>query len=162
MYGLHSRFDIELHKKAFPHYLEVIIDADGVVMYAVPSHQEKLIAVACDRLGVTRGELNALCPGEYYGDFMRWLCLLTGAMSVWNNWCEYGNPTVKQIGTLRRLKMEGLYQGPIPSYLDCDASPSLKDLIRDPKKAPVDLLMFEDALRAALSGPCVVEKRDEP
>ena len=30
-YDLHSEFDIEKHKKTFPHYLEVIIDPDGKV-----------------------------------------------------------------------------------------------------------------------------------
>lgn len=116
-YGLHSAFDIEKHKATFPYYLEVVIDADGKVMYAVPSHQEKLIALARQKLGITRDELNAMCPREYYGDFMRWLCLLTSAMSVWDGWCEYGNPSTKQISTLRRLKMAGLYKGMIP---DCN------------------------------------------
>ena len=114
-YGLHSEFDIEKHKATFVDYLEVVIDADGKVMYAVPSHQEKLIALACQKLGITRDELNAKCPREYYFDFLKWLCFTTGAMSVWNDFCEYGNPSVKQIGILRKLKMAGLYKGVIPN-----------------------------------------------
>lgn len=116
-YDLYSEFDIEKHKATFPHYLEVVIDADGKITYAVPSHQEKLIKLACDKLSVTRDELKVLCPREYYFDFLKWLCLLTGAMSVWDDWCEYGNPTAKQVGTLRKLKMAGLYKGMIP---DCN------------------------------------------
>ena len=116
-YGLHSAFDIEKHKATFPYYLEVVIAADGKVMYAVPSHQEKLIALACQKLGITRDELKTLCPREFYFDFLKWLCLLTGAMSVWNDWCEYGNPSAKQIGMLRKLKMAGLYKGVIPNCL---------------------------------------------
>lgn len=113
-YGIYSEFDIEKHRKTFVQYLEVVIDANGKVMYAVPSHQEKCIALACKKLGVTRDELNAMCPREYYFDFMRWLCKVSGAMAVWNGRCEYWEPTVKQIGMLRRLKLAGLYEGQIP------------------------------------------------
>lgn len=116
-YNLHSEFDIEKHKAKYVNYLEVIIDADGKVMYAVPSHQEKCIALACKKLGVTRDELNAMCPREFYFNFMRWLCEITGAVAVWDYNCEYWECTVKQIGMLRRLKMEGLYKGDIPNTL---------------------------------------------
>lgn len=116
-YGLHSVFDIEKHKATFTDYLEVVIDIDGKVMYAAPSHQEKLIALACQKLGINRDELNAMCPREYYCDFLKWLCLTTGCMSVWNDWCEYGNLSAKQISMLRKLKMVGLYKGVIPN---CD------------------------------------------
>src|SRR5690606_29819 len=59
---LHSPFDMETHKNTFINYLEVVIDADGTIMYAVPSHQEKLIRLACERHGLSRDELNDLCP----------------------------------------------------------------------------------------------------
>ena len=106
-YSVYSEFDIEMHSKTFKEYLEVIIDADGKVMYAVPSHQEKL--------GISRDELNSMCPREYYFDFMRWLCKISGAMAVWNGKCEFWEPTVKQIRELRKLKMAGLYHGSIPN-----------------------------------------------
>lgn len=115
VYDLYSDFDIEMHRKTFVAYLEVIINDDGKVMYAVPSHQEKLIALSCEKLGVTRAELNSMCPREYYFDFMRWLCKISGAMAVWNGKCEFWEPTVKQIGMLRKLKMAGLYEGSIPN-----------------------------------------------
>lgn len=67
-YDLRSEFDIEQHKKTFIHYLEVVIDENGEIMYAAPSHQEKLISLACERLNVTREKLNAMCPQEYYFD----------------------------------------------------------------------------------------------
>ncbi|GAB6761703.1 hypothetical protein [Bacillus cereus] len=38
---LRGPFDIETHKKCFVDYLEVVIDEEGTVMYATPSHQEK-------------------------------------------------------------------------------------------------------------------------
>lgn len=113
-YGLHSVFDAEKHKQTFVHYLEVVVDAEGGVSYAVPSHQECMIAGACKSLGVSRGELYALCPKEYYWDFMKWLSGVSGLMAVWENHCEAYMPTVKQIATLRRLKMAGLYTGIIP------------------------------------------------
>lgn len=72
-YAVYSNFDAEQRKKTFIHYLEVVIDENGNIMYAVPSHQEKLISLACEKLNVTRGELNAMCPQEYYCDFTTWL-----------------------------------------------------------------------------------------
>ena len=113
-YGLHSDFDIEKHKQTFIHSLEVVIDRDGKVVYAVPSHQEKMIRVACERLGLSRQGLNDMCPREWYGDFMRWLSMASGLMAVWESHYEVYEPTVKQIATLRRLKMTGLYTGIIP------------------------------------------------
>ena len=43
---LHSAFNIETHKKTFINYLEVVITSDGVIHYAIPSHQEFCISYA--------------------------------------------------------------------------------------------------------------------
>lgn len=40
---LHSDFDIATHKKCFINYLEVVITSDGVIHYAVPSHQQFVV-----------------------------------------------------------------------------------------------------------------------
>lgn len=48
---LRGPFDIETHKGAFVHYLEVCIDRDGVIRYAVPSHQRWLLERFMDREG---------------------------------------------------------------------------------------------------------------
>lgn len=86
MYDLNSPFDIEKHKQTFINYLEVIVFPDGHIEYAVPSHQEKLIAVCQDLLGVSRYELNNRCPKEYYFDFLTWLCNVSHCVSVWNTY----------------------------------------------------------------------------
>ena len=113
-YSLRSPFDLEKHKATFVDYLEIIIGSNGIVAYAVPSHQEFLIKVACAKMGWTREQMNEACPPEYYFDFIKWLCIVSGAMAVWTYKCEYGEPTVKQISMLRKLKMAGLYKGAIP------------------------------------------------
>ena len=88
-YDIYCAFDLEKHKQTYVQYLEVVILEDGTVEYAVPSHQEKLIALACQKKGVSRQELN--------------------------NLCRYGlGINRKQIGTLRKLKMAGVYGGTIP------------------------------------------------
>ena len=69
-YDLHSDFDIQKHKENFINYLEVVIHPDGSVHYAVPSHQEYLIRYICEHRNITREELEAKCPREYYCDFM--------------------------------------------------------------------------------------------
>ena len=46
---LHSPFDVKVHKATFVNYLEVVILEDGTVEYAVPSHQEKMIRLGCEK-----------------------------------------------------------------------------------------------------------------
>ena len=113
-YSVYSAFDIKKHKETYPYYLEVLIDVDGTVMYAVPSHQEKAINIACENLNKTRRELMDMCPKEYYFDFMTWLCKITGLVAVWDDFCVFDDITEKQINKLKILKMNGLYRGKIP------------------------------------------------
>lgn len=117
-YDLNCEFDAEKHKQTFVHYLEVVIDKDGYISYAVPSHQERMIRGACEVLGLSRRELLDSCPREYYGDFMKWLSMISGLMAVWEGYCEVYVPTVKQVAALRRLKMAGLYTGVIPKICE--------------------------------------------
>ena len=119
-YSLYSQFDIEKHKATFVNYLEVIISADGTVAYAVPSHQEFLIKAACQKYGWTRAELNEACPREYWFDFLNWLCIVTGSMAIWEEHYICAEPTVKQIGMLRKMKMAGIYKGAIPKISERD------------------------------------------
>lgn len=112
-YGLHSDFNPKLHNQTFIHYLEVIIDENGKIMYAMPSHQEKMIKLACEKLNVTREQLNEMCPEEYYFDFMAWLSKASGACAVWENQVMGGKFTAEQIKALQMLKNENLYFGTI-------------------------------------------------
>lgn len=107
---LHSPFDIETHKKAFVNYLEIIIREDGTVEYAVPSHSEKLIRIAMEKMGISRKELYALCPIEYCCDVCKWLCSITGCIAVWTN-CYTGSPNPAQQKTLKLLTQNHLYTG---------------------------------------------------
>ena len=114
MYNLYSKFNAKLHKKNYVNYLEVVILEDGRIEYAVPSHQEKLIAVACKRLKVSRDELNNLCPVEYYADFLTWLCMQSHAISIWDKFTVYYEVNQAQHDALQYLKDEGLYLGTVP------------------------------------------------
>ena len=107
---LQGAFDLETHKQNFVNYLEVIITPDGTVEYAVPSHQEKLIKIATDKLSVSRQELYSMCPIEYLFDAVTWLCEITDCLSVWND--QYvGHPNKAQLAALRMLKDGGVYRG---------------------------------------------------
>lgn len=109
---LHMPFDTATHKATFTNYLEVIITVDGTVEYAVPSHQEKLIQLAMQSLGISREKLYQLCPQEYWFNFMPWLCEQSGAIAVWNS-SYIGTISEPQRNVLMMLKSEGLYQGNI-------------------------------------------------
>lgn len=109
---LRRPFDIETHKETFINYLEVVILEDGTIQYAVPSHSEKLIAIAMVKLGVTRKELEDLCPIEYYFDFMTWLCKMSDCVSLWNGHM-YGEANEKQQAVIQELIEAELYHGKI-------------------------------------------------
>ena len=101
-YDLHCEFDLELHKVNYPHYLEVCIDEDGKVHYAIPSHQEFMINYSCNKLNVTREELSKMCPQEFYFDFINWLCQISGLIPVWTHYYQ-GVPNTRQKETLELL-----------------------------------------------------------
>lgn len=114
MYDLYCDFDVKLHSAKYPHYLEVVMFPDGKVEYAVPSHQEKLIKISCDKLGVSREELYAMIPREYYCDVITWLCNVTGCISIWTDRYETSDTdpvTDSQKKMLKELKMYGVYEG---------------------------------------------------
>jgi hypothetical protein len=109
---LHEPFDLETHKKTFFNYLEVIISDDGTIMYAVPSHQEKLIILACQKLNVTKEELYEFCPKEYYFDIMNWLCQVSNCIALWNEHMV-GTANEKQNQVVSQLAEEKLYHGTV-------------------------------------------------
>ena len=114
MYDLYSKFDIEQHKKHYINYLEVILFPDGSIEYAVPSHQEKLISICCEQLKVSRDTLYEMCPNEYYGDVIVWMCNLSGCAALWSNNIVKSdtNPlTNAQYKTLEKLKEANIYDG---------------------------------------------------
>lgn len=118
-YSVYSPFDIKKHKETYINYLEVLILEDGTIEYAVPSHQEKALEIACKKLNKTKQEIEDMCPREYYCDFLTWLLGITGSISVWGTSAEYfivyKTINKKQIATLKRLKKHGLYKGDIPT-----------------------------------------------
>lgn len=72
---LHSEFDINSHKKTFIDYLKVVIDEFGNVMYAVPSHTEKLAEIYTGRNAVTRKAMITNMHTDHSGlDMAEWLC----------------------------------------------------------------------------------------
>lgn len=105
---LRGPFDIETHKGAFVHYLEVCIDRDGVIRYAVPSHQRWLLERFMDREGIET-DLEAWGRIPPYG-VIEWLCRELGCIAVWEDRFS-GVPNAKQRAALRRLRLAGLYRG---------------------------------------------------
>lgn len=107
---MNQPFSIEVHKANFTNYLEVILDPQGTVHYAVPSHQEFMIRFACNRDNLSREALENLLPHEYYCDFIIWLSKYTGCVAVWNRGI-IGEPNIRQKAMLKKLKLAGLYHG---------------------------------------------------
>lgn len=104
---LKKPFNIEVHKKNFINYLEVVISSKGVIKYAVPSHNGYLEKVL-KRRGINP---HTDCPKEYYADYYTWLCKMSGYIMVWGkpNSRIIGSPNQKQIEVLEKLKKEDLF-----------------------------------------------------
>lgn len=109
---LHGKFDADLHKNTFIDYLEVVISPDGTVEYAVPSHVEKLIKVCENRDNISREDVFKRIPESDAP--IDALTKYTGYISVWDRYIV-GNPNERQVATLKKLKLHGLYKGTIPT-----------------------------------------------
>lgn len=112
---LHSDFDINTHKKTFIDYIEVVIDQSGNILYAVPSHMERLIEIYMKRHSVTRDELikgmvNA--PSSWGLDMSEWLCKQLHCICVWTDTYK-GEPNQIQLNKLKTLRLAGVYRGPV-------------------------------------------------
>lgn len=109
---LHMPFSIKRHKETFSHYLEAIIRPDGTVEYAMPSHTEKLLSIIMEKHNINREEALALCPPEFYCDYINWLVQESGCISLWTKF-HLGIPNPAQAEMLRTLTAEGIYDGPL-------------------------------------------------
>ncbi len=114
-YTVYSDFDIQKHKKTFINYLEVLILEDGSIKYAVPSHQMLAEELCITKLNITRDELY-LMTLNHLGDYMEWLLTQTNSIALWSDGYIAGDngANAKQLATLRKLKMNGLYKGKMP------------------------------------------------
>lgn len=109
-YDLYHPFDFDKHKKNFFHYFEAIILPNGVVEYAVPSHQEKLIKIGMQKHHMTnRRDYEELCPREYWCDYLAWLLQDTDCIACWtDHWM--GTPNRFQKHTIKRLLQEQIIE----------------------------------------------------
>lgn len=105
-------FNITTHKNTFTHYLEVIIDEEGTIHYAVPSHLEWLIQTACEKLNMNRNEVMNNIPREYWCDMLTWFTKITNCVAVWDT-SYVGTLNYTQRSQLELLMLEGLYEGTI-------------------------------------------------
>lgn len=110
---LHSPFDIETHRETFVNYLEVVIDQDGMVHYAVPSHQMYMLDRLVEKWGITRRQVSDRCPEDRYFDFDCWLMEESGVMLVWTDFYKTVGMNEKQYHTMKRLSESGLFKGTI-------------------------------------------------
>lgn len=109
-YDLYSKFDIEQHKAHYVNYLEVIIKEDGTVEYAVPSHQRKLENILAEQWNTDISNIRNRCPQEMYWDYIQWLCLMTGCVSLWSRSSTLPKMLTRpQLDMIHKLIYEGLY-----------------------------------------------------
>ena len=109
-------FDIAAYKKQHgTHDLEVVIAPDGGIAYAIPSHQEYMIARAQEAMQLSREDLEEACPEAFYANYLHWLHMVNGGfLPVWEIFVLDVEVTPAQYAALRTLKLNGLYKGKLP------------------------------------------------
>lgn len=107
---LRSPFNAQIHKETFINYLEVVILENGVIEYAVPSHQQKVTSIIAKSRNITSQQVADLCPVKYYANYPEWLCNESRCVMVWNDF-YIGEPNEDQVKSLIMLMSEGLYKG---------------------------------------------------
>lgn len=100
-------FDIKTHNENFINYLEVIILQDGTVVYAVPSHQQKLLELYGNKYNITIEDIinkNIIPLCESPED---WIIYDLNVISVWYDFIiRPENITKEQQEILDKLKSE--------------------------------------------------------
>lgn len=105
---LNSPFSIETHKKTFTCYTELVITEDGIAHYAVPSHNEFLIKMCCNKLNMTRDEvMDYIWNKGKAADYVEYMIELTNTILVWYGGYK-GTPNDKQKDTIQALIDNGL------------------------------------------------------
>lgn len=115
---LQGPFDMEVHRLTFFNYLEVVMSPEGVVEYAVPSHNEKLLQIYMKMNSIPDRESAFALLDKQYGRMsmgaVELLSKATGYISIWNDIYTTGvKLTDKQLRMLQKLKVHGLYRGPV-------------------------------------------------
>lgn len=104
-------FSIERHKKTFVNYTELVINRDGEIMYATPSHEQKLIKIILENNpDMTYNDLmdEAYKTASVF-NWMNWLMNKSGCMVVYTNGIAYYKSMTKaQIEAVRELYHNGL------------------------------------------------------
>lgn len=164
-YDLHSDFNIQLHKETFINYLEVLILADGTIVYAIPSHQLKGEEIAAKRLGLSISEFRDTCPSDAMFDYLPWIASQANCVFVWNSNIVYSQINKRQFSSLRILKLNGLYKGPLPHVDEVHSGEGLRHhthpcnhngvYIVGKQKSDADLLPKADSDRIAKAKECI-------
>lgn len=99
---------VKENRMKFISYLEIIIDDECMIHLAIPSHQMKLIELACKKENCTKEELERMMPEYCHAN--NWIISKYGFVSVWYNMYTYSarHYNRKQMEVMRVLRINGL------------------------------------------------------
>ena len=112
---LHGPFDPDVHAETFTNYLEVVIEPDGTVVYAVPSHVMALARIRAGHDVTLDGLFRELESIPLTESPLDYLVERTGCASLWTRCAVYPRSvTDAQRTAIIDLQRRGLYKGPLP------------------------------------------------
>lgn len=106
-YNLHSKFDIDDHKRHFNDFIDLIVLPDGSAKYAIPDPISSMQKHLLQTTGMSESELLELSPCNPESYF-NWLLNRTECVVVYKDKIRYKYMTIKQeefVNNLRRLNM---------------------------------------------------------
>lgn len=87
-------------------YCEAIVNDDGTVEYAIPSHSERLISKVCEHCSISRSQLESEMP--MFCDVLAYLADIGNTAVVWYNVCYIPkNCSEKCLESVRKLIVSG-------------------------------------------------------
>lgn len=100
----------KVNSNLFINYCEIVIDRYGGIHMAVPSHEEKLIEMVCNDLGMIdkKDIIQKYRESKTHMPPIEYLCSLIGAISIWYNGMCAPQVNNTQIHILTRLYEEKL------------------------------------------------------
>ena len=153
-YNVYSEFDMDKHKEKYINYLEIVIERNGKIHYAVPSHIKRLERLMMEMYHMTYNEIYSMynndSDSDSFMEYVYWLMDKTGAITVYNNMYR-GKANRVQLSVMKQLVDRGVISH--YAYFNCKPGRNTmeeaiqKFLLIDWNSSPILRHQYEDIIK---------------